>query len=235
MNVDASFFSYFADSSIIVKTVLILLIITSLMSWTYIIQRALYLRQAKIAVGKFEDVFWSGADLHKLHNDLTHRHEEVEGMQHIFISGFKEFLRLRKQPHAQPAMIMEGTQRAMRIARSRELDKLESHLSFLATVGSTTPYIGLFGTVWGIMTALRALGNVQQATISMVAPGISEALITTALGLFAAIPAVIAYNRFANEVDRLLNQYETFQEEFSNILQRQLTSAPSTQTLSSAA
>lgn len=138
------------------------------------------------------------------------------------MAGFREFIRLRKQGGVAPSVILEGIQRAMRIARSREMDKLEQHLSFLATVGSTSPYVGLFGTVWGIMTSFHALGSAQQATIAMVAPGISEALIATAMGLFAAIPAVIAYNRFANEVERLLNQYDTFQEEFSNILYRQV-------------
>jgi biopolymer transport protein TolQ len=221
MNVDASFLTYFLDSSAIIQGVILLLLLASIMSWTFIFQRGFSLKNAKTEINKFEDIFWSGSDLNKLYSDLTHRKENLEGMQHIFTAGFKEFLRLRKQPGIQSTMIMEGTQRAMRIARSREMEKLEQHLSFLATVGSTSPYVGLFGTVWGIMTAFHALGNVQQATISMVAPGISEALVTTAMGLFAAIPAVIAYNRFANDVERVLNQYDTFQEEFSNILHRQ--------------
>lgn len=232
MTTDASFFSYFANSSPIIKFVLLLLIFASLVSWTFIFQRIMFLKHTKSAMAKFEDLFWSGAELSKLYTDLNHRKHEPEGMQHIFLAGFKEFLRLRKQPGIQPAMIMEGTQRAMRIARSREMEKLEQHLSFLATVGSTSPYVGLFGTVWGIMNAFQSLGSVQQATISMVAPGISEALITTAMGLFAAIPAVIAYNRFANDVERLLNQYDTFQEEFSNILHRQ-THTSATQALES--
>lgn len=222
MNVDTSFFSYFLDSSSVIKIVILMLISASLISWTFIIQRALLLKQTKAAMIKFEDTFWSGADLNKLYNDITHRKENSEGMEHIFVAGFKEFLRLRKQPAMTSPMMMEGIQRAMRIARSREMEKLEQHLSFLATVGSTSPYVGLFGTVWGIMTAFHALGSVQQATISMVAPGISEALITTAMGLFAAIPAVIGYNRFANDVERLLNQYDTFHDEFSNILSRQV-------------
>lgn len=221
MNVDASFFTYFADSSAVIKIVISLLILASLASWTFIFQRSLSIRQAKAAVDKFEEIFWSGADLNKLYNDVTHRKENPEGMAHIFAAGFKEFVRLRKQPGVSASIVMEGAARAMRIARSREMDKLEQHLSFLATVGSTSPYVGLFGTVWGIMTAFHSLGSVQQATISMVAPGISEALITTAMGLFAAIPAVIAYNRLANDVERLLNQYDTFQEEFSSILHRQ--------------
>lgn len=221
LTVDGSFLSYLGQSSGVIKAVIFLLILASLMSWTFIFQRAWFIKNAKVAMNKFEDLFWSGADLNKLYHDITHRQHEVEGLQHIFVAGFKEFSRLRKQPGIQPAIIMEGAQRAMHIARAREMDKLEQHLSFLATVGSTSPYVGLFGTVWGIMTAFHSLGSVQQATISMVAPGISEALITTAMGLFAAIPAVIAYNRFANDVERLLNQYDTFQEEFSSILYRQ--------------
>jgi biopolymer transport protein TolQ len=221
MNADASFFTYLADSSPVIQAVVLLLILTSLMSWTFIFQRALLLKREKKAVAQFEDLFWSGADLNKLYSDINHRQENVGGMQYIFTAGFKEFIRLRKQPGIQPPMLLESVQRAMRIARSHEMDKLEQHLSFLATVGSTSPYVGLFGTVLGMMGALHALGSVQQATISMVAPGISEALITTAMGLFAAIPAVIAYNRFVNDVERLLNQYDTFQEEFSSILYRQ--------------
>jgi biopolymer transport protein TolQ len=222
MNIDASFFSYFLDSSSIIKIVILLLVSASLVSWTFIFQRGLLYKNTKSAMIKFEDMFWSGADLNKLYTDITQKQENVEGMKHIFIAGFKEFARLRKQPGMTQSMMMEGIQRAMRIARAREMEKLEQHLSFLATVGSTSPYVGLFGTVWGIMTAFHALGNVQQASIAMVAPGISEALITTAMGLFAAIPAVIAYNRFANDVERLLNQYDTFHDEFSNILARQV-------------
>lgn len=221
MTADTSFFTYFFDSSPIIKLVILLLIIASLMSWTFIFQRAVILKNAKQAVMKFEDMFWSGADLNKLYNDLSHRDKELSGMQYIFLSGFREFLRMRKQPSISRAATMEAIQRAMRIARSRETEDLEQHLSFLATVGSTSPYVGLFGTVWGIMNAFHALGSMQQASIALVAPGISEALVTTAMGLFAAIPAVIAYNRFANDVERLLNQYDTFQEEFSNILHRQ--------------
>lgn len=192
------------------------------MSWTMIFQRGLFLKNAKVEMVSFEDMFWSGMDLSKLYTELSTKGEAVQGLSSIFLAGFREFIRLRKQGGVAPSVILEGIQRAMRIARSREMDKLEQHLSFLATVGSTSPYVGLFGTVWGIMTSFHALGSAQQATIAMVAPGISEALIATAMGLFAAIPAVIAYNRFANEVERLLNQYDTFQEEFSNILYRQV-------------
>lgn len=221
MTADTSFFTYFFDSSPIIKLVILLLIAASLMSWTFIFQRSVILKNAKQAVTKFEDIFWSGADLNKLYGDLSHRDQELSGMQYIFLAGFREFLRMRKRTGVSVNATMEATQRAMRIARSREAEDLEQHLSFLATVGSTSPYVGLFGTVWGIMNAFHALGNMQQATIALVAPGISEALVTTAMGLFAAIPAVIAYNRFANDVERLLNQYDTFQEEFFNILHRQ--------------
>jgi biopolymer transport protein TolQ len=219
---DQTLWIYFANASVVVKIVMLLLLTASLMSWTMIFQRGLFLKNAKVEMVSFEDMFWSGMDLSKLYTELSTKGEAVQGLSSIFLAGFREFIRLRKQGGVAPSVILEGIQRAMRIARSREMDKLEQHLSFLATVGSTSPYVGLFGTVWGIMTSFHALGSAQQATIAMVAPGISEALIATAMGLFAAIPAVIAYNRFANEVERLLNQYDTFQEEFSNILYRQV-------------
>ena len=177
---------------------------------------------ARRAADDFEDRFWSGKDLLSLYNKITSRRQSPAGMERIFEAGFKEFARLRKQANIEPAAVLDGTQRAMRVALSREIDTLETHLSFLATVGSTSPYVGLFGTVWGIMNSFRALGNVQQATLAMVAPGIAEALIATAVGLFAAIPAVIAYNRYSNDVERLVNRYGTFLEEFSTILQRQV-------------
>lgn len=217
---ETSFLVYFLDAGIVVKTVMLMLLAASVLSWTFIFQRAAILKQAKTAINDFESLFWSGIDLSKLYTDVSHQQHPV-GQAAIFIAGFKEFLRLNKQTNISPAAILEGVQRAMRIVRSREMEKLEQQLSFLATVGSTSPYVGLFGTVWGIMTSFHALGNVQQATIAMVAPGISEALVATAMGLFAAIPAVIAYNRFANDVERLLQHYETFAEEFANILYRQ--------------
>lgn len=218
---DQSIWVYFADASVIVKIVMLMLLAASVMSWTIIFQRGMSLKKAKEDIIAFEDEFWSGVELSKLYAGLTERRDETEGLASIFQAGFREFIRLRKQGASADA-VMEGAQRAMRIARSHEMDKLEQHLSFLATVGSTSPYIGLFGTVWGIMTSFHALGASQQAaTISMVAPGISEALVATAMGLFAAIPAVIFYNRYANEVERLLNHYDTFQEEFSTILYRQ--------------
>lgn len=218
---DQSLWVYFIDASVVVKIVMMMLLAASLMSWTFIFQRGSFLKRARLAVDDFEEQFWSGIELNKLYSEVSAQRDNVEGLANIFQSGFREFVRLRKQNNASPTMVMEAVQRAMRIARSHEMDKLEQHLSFLATVGSTSPYVGLFGTVWGIMTSFHALGGAQQATIAMVAPGISEALIATAMGLFAAIPAVIAYNRFSNDAERLLNRYDTFQEEFSSILYRQ--------------
>ena len=168
----------------------------------------------------FEDRFWSGADLSKLYNEVSSK-GSVTGIESLFVSGFKEFARLRKSNINSPQAIVDGTHRAMRVALSREVDQLELHLPFMATVGSISPYIGLFGTVWGIMNSFIALGAVEQATLAMVAPGIAEALIATAMGLFAAIPAVMAFNRFSHHVEKLENGYGNFMEEFSSILQRQ--------------
>ena len=221
MVAEASLLIYFAHASSVVQGVMLLLLAASLISWTLIFDRTIVLRRARRVLANFEDRFWSGGDLSKLYAESS-QDDVSEGMPGIFHAGFKEFARLRKQSHAlAPSISLEGAQRAMRIALAREVDRLEKHLTLLATIGSTCPYIGLFGTVWGIMMSLHALGNATQATIAMVAPGISEALIATAMGLFAAIPAVIAYNRFANDVDRLLNHYDTFKEEFANILHRQ--------------
>lgn len=210
----------FADASIVVKLVMLLLLSASVLSWTFIFQRWFYLKNLDQSINDFESEFWSGRELNQLYEN--HRLAKDNGMSEIFHAGFKEFMRLRNQVKLSNVHLIEAVQRSMRIAYSREVEKLEQHLSFLGSVGSVSPYIGLFGTVWGIMNSLHALGNVQQATIAMVAPGISETLIATAMGLFAAIPAVLAYNRFSNKVERLLNQYETFQEEFSSILQHQL-------------
>lgn len=220
MTNDISLWMYFANAGFAVKLVMLLLMVASVASWTIIFQRGMVLRQARLALAEFETAFWSGSELSKLYTEINTRRSQVEGIAAIFQAGFREFTRLRKQQGVPPAMILEGAQRAMRIAYSRESDRLEQHLSFLATVGSTSPYVGLFGTVWGIMLSLHALGSVSQATIGMVAPGISEALVATAMGLFAAIPAVIAYNRYANDVERILNQYDTFQEELFSILHR---------------
>jgi biopolymer transport protein TolQ len=220
VNFDASFLAYFMNAGLVVKLVLIFLVAASVMSWTYILQRGVLLRETYKATTQFEHHFWSGGDLAKLYADATHN-TKAYGMELIFQAGFKEFLRLHKQVGISAEAIMESAKRAMRVAQMREQDKLETHLPVLASVGSISPYVGLFGTVWGIMLSFRALANVQQATISMVAPGIAEALIATAMGLFAAIPAVIAYNRYSNDINRILNRFDAFQEEFSNILFRQ--------------
>jgi len=208
------------NASLLVQLVIVALIAASLISWTMIFNKRVILNRAKQEADKFEERFWSLDDLTPLYNRITNEHYDATGMEKIFEAGFREFARLRKQEKIVPVAVLEGAQRSMRIALNKEIDFLETHLSFLATVGSTSPYVGLFGTVWGIMNSFRALGNVQQATISMVAPGIAEALIATAMGLFAAIPAVIAYNRYSNDVERLINRYDTFQEEFSSILHR---------------
>lgn len=227
MTTDQSIISLFANASLLVKTVMMMLLLASVVSWTVIFQRWQLFGKAKRSLEEFENTFWSGMELNKLYQKFsTQRSGDASGSESIFLAGFKEFVRLRKQSSIQPAAVMEGTQRAMRIAMSREVDRLENHLPFLATVGSVSPYIGLFGTVWGIMNSFRALGAVQQATLSMVAPGISEALIATAIGLFAAIPAVVAYNRYSNHLQGLINRYETFLEEFTAILHRQAYAQP---------
>lgn len=209
------------EASLTVKLVMFLLFLISLTSWTLIFRKWMTLRDAEKAATEFEDRFWSGRELGQLYNQITSGKRKRRGMEAIFEAGFKEFARLRKRDGIDGRAIMEGSQRAMRVALSREMDHVEAHLPFLATAGSTSPYIGLFGTVWGIMNSFSALGNVDQATLSMVAPGIAEALIATAMGLFAAIPAVIAFNKYSNQAERLMNRYDVFLEEFSTILQRQ--------------
>ncbi|WP_455218158.1 protein TolQ, partial [Kaarinaea lacus] len=204
MTADLSILSLITNASVLVQLVMLILLIASLMSWNIIFQKRKQLAVARVRADEFEDRFWSGGDLSSLYTQVKSGHHGDSGMSMIFEAGFKEFARLRKQEGIDPKAILEGSQRAMRVALARETDKLELHLSFLATVGSTSPYVGLFGTVWGIMNAFRALGNVKQATISMVAPGIAEALVATAMGLFAAIPAVIGYNRFNTELERLI-------------------------------
>jgi biopolymer transport protein TolQ len=221
MSTDLSIWSLFAGASPVVKVVMLLLIGASIVSWTYIIKKSILLKAARSDANEFEGRFWSGIDLVDLFKQVNKHRDDERGLASIFEAGFGEFARLRKQGGIGPMDMVEGAQRAMRVAVSREMDRLEAHLSFLATVGSTSPYVGLFGTVWGIMNSFRALGGAQQATLSMVAPGIAEALVATAIGLFAAIPAVIAYNRFANEVDRLASRYDTFKDEFTTLLQRQ--------------
>ncbi len=224
MAIDNSIWSYFANAGPVVKMVLLILFAASVLSWTLIIERGLYLRRLRKSIRAFQQRFWAGGNITKLYSELTSSDpEQLEGLSRLFMVGFKEYMRGHKaQDKSQPTNLMlDGPERVMRIYNARATDKLEQHLSWLATIGSTSPYIGLFGTVWGIMTSFHALGNVQQATIAMVAPGISEALIATAMGLFAAIPAVIAYNRFTNEIERLLNDFDNFQQEFIAILNRQ--------------
>jgi biopolymer transport protein TolQ len=220
--VDLSLVDLVAGASFLVQLVMLILLIISIIAWTLIFRKRSELKQAKKAADEFEDHFWSGKELNNLYADLAAREHPLRGMEGIFLAGFREFGRLRKQVSAEQRTVLDGTQRAMRVSLAREMDILETSLPFLATAGSTSPYIGLFGTVWGIMNSFRALGNAHQATLAMVAPGIAEALIATAMGLFAAIPAVIAYNRYAHEVERLANRYDTFLEEFSTILQRQI-------------
>ena len=221
MSTDLSLVALVLNATLPVQFVMAILGLASLVSWTMIFKKHFVLGRASRAANTFEDQFWSGIDLVDLFNRIDVRRTGTSGMELIFHAGFKEFARLRGQKVAEARDVLTGTERAMRITLAREVDYLEGSLSFLATVGSTSPYIGLFGTVWGIMNSFRALGNVQQATIAMVAPGIAEALIATAMGLFAAIPAVIAYNGFAHDVERLHNRYDAFVDEFSTILQRQ--------------
>ncbi len=221
MEADLSIASLIMGASLLVKFVMLVLLLASIASWTIIFMKRRLLGQARKDAKSFEDRFWSVDDLATLYDSVSKQHKEPEGMAKIFEAGFKEFARLKKRGGIEPNSILEGCQRAMRIALTRELDSLEHRLPFLATVGSVSPYIGLFGTVWGIMNSFQALGNVSQATLAMVAPGISEALIATAMGLFAAIPAVIGYNRYSTDIDRLYGQYDMFLEEFSSILHRQ--------------
>lgn len=223
---DLSILNLVLEASLLVQAVMALLLIVSLISWTMIFQKRRMVRRARAAAVEFESRFWSGNDLTVLYRDVTNQrdmshHGNNAGMAKIFESGFKEFVRLRKQGGIDPMAVVEGAQRAMRVELSREIERLETQLSFLATVGSTSPYIGLLGTVWGIMNAFIALSNEKQTTLASVAPGIAEALIATAMGLFAAIPAVVAYNHYANDVERIIVRYDNFIEEFSTILQRQ--------------
>jgi len=220
MTADLSIIELILNASIIVKLVMLTLLLASLTSWAMIFKKRSILSKARRDADTFEEGFWSAEDLTPLYNKISSKRHSTSGMEKIFESGFREFARLRKQKNIDAEAILEGSQRAMRVAMNKEIEEIETNLPFLATVGSTSPYIGLFGTVWGIMNSFRSLGEVQQATISMVAPGISEALIATAMGLFAAIPAVIAYNRFSNDVERLINRYDIFTEEFASILHR---------------
>ena len=220
-----SILALITNASVLVQLVMATLFIMSVLSWIMIVQRALFLNGAQRSFRDFEDTFWSGVDLNILYHDLTDRAKEEgagDGIENVFRAGFREFNRLAQTDKADPEAVMEGTDRAMRVALSREEEKLSTNLPFLASVASVSPYIGLFGTVRGIMNSFRGLAMVQQATLATVAPGISEALIATAMGLFAAIPAVIAYNRFAAQVEVINGNYDTFSDEFSSILHRQV-------------
>jgi biopolymer transport protein TolQ len=210
------------NASLVVQLVMVSLMIASIVSWAMIFQRFNYQRRAKDAFFSFEKQFWSGIDLNQLYRQGNNRNDYAEGIENIFRAGFKEFTRLRQQGNADPDAVMEGSQRAMRVALAREEEKLEENLPFLASVASVSPYVGLFGTVWGIMQSFLGLSNVHQTTLATVAPGIAEALIATAIGLFAAIPAVLAYNKFSAQAEALLSNYQTFAEEFSAILHRQV-------------
>nr|WP_202608259.1 MULTISPECIES: Tol-Pal system protein TolQ [Proteus] len=211
----------FLKAGLLVKLIMLLLIGFSIASWAIIIQRTKVLNAADREAADFEDKFWSGTDLARLYKDSQARRDELSGSEQIFHSGFKEFARLHQASVHAPDAVVNGASRAMRVSFNRELESLETHIPFLGTVGSISPYIGLFGTVWGIMHAFIALGSVKQATLQMVAPGIAEALIATAIGLFAAIPAVMAYNRFTQRVNKLEQSYDNFMEEFLTILHRQ--------------
>ena len=221
MHTDMSILSLVTNASVMVQIVMLGLLVVSIIAWTMIIQKWLILKKSKQDANLFERRFWSGADLVDLYKAITKR-KDAQGMASIFESGFREYAKMHKQPGVISEAVLEGAQRAMRVTLNREVERVEAGLPFLATVGSTSPYVGLFGTVWGIMNSFRALGQVEQATMAMVAPGIAEALIATAMGLFAAIPAVIAYNRFSYSVERLESRYDGFMEEFSNLLNRQV-------------
>ena len=222
MNVaqDLSLLTLLTGASLPVQMVMAILLIASLVSWWYIFLKIFMLRRAEKDAEEFERAFWTGGDLNRLYENIGSGRRSAQGMAAIFEAGFKEYARLKRQGGLESSDVMESARRAMKATFNREMDDLDAHLPFLASVGSVSPYIGLFGTVWGIMNAFRGLANVAQATLAHVAPGIAEALIATAIGLFAAIPAVIAYNRFASNVDRLAVRYESFMEEFTNILQR---------------
>ncbi|KXF81630.1 protein TolQ [Enterovibrio coralii] len=226
MNAELSILDLFLQASLLVKAVMLVLLGMSVVSWAMIIKRSQVLSQASAKAERFEDRFWSGMDLSQLYQEVQARKDSLTGSEQIFYAGFKEFARLHRSNGKVPEAVMEGTSRAMRVSLSKEVESLETNLPFLATVGSISPYIGLFGTVWGIMHAFIALGAVKQATLAMVAPGIAEALVATAMGLFAAIPAVMAYNRLTSKVGKLENNYVNFMEEFSSILHRQAFAAP---------
>ena len=220
MNTNMSILHLVLNASFVVQAVMVLLILVSLASWAAIFRKLFDLKRVKAMNEEFEESFYSGATLNELFASAVKNAKKVGPMERIFASGMREFQKLRERRITDPGSLLDGTRRAMRAGYQREMDAVESQLSFLATVGSVSPYVGLFGTVWGIMHAFTGLASLQQVTLATVAPGIAEALVATAIGLFAAIPAVVAYNRFARDVDRVANKLETFIEEFSNILQR---------------
>ncbi|BAU56917.1 protein TolQ [Halorhodospira halochloris] len=222
MTADVSVTQLILDASLLVQAVMLLLLLASVSSWALIFFKRHSLKKAEQGAINFEEEFWAGGNLAEIYKRINEegQGESSAGLERIFRAGFQEFSRMRKQSGAPPASVVEAAHRAMRVSVSREIDGAEQHLPFLATVGSVSPYVGLFGTVWGIMNSFRALAGQQQATLATVAPGIAEALIATALGLFAAIPAVVAYNHYSNRAERLANRYETFVEEFTSILER---------------
>lgn len=228
MATDMSLLSLFTNASLLVQSVMLMLVFASIYSWNIILQRGKFLRNCQRSVDDFETNFWSGIDLTKLYNKLSGHQKKLIGLEAIFVAGFREYVRLKKQNLQQPDSYVENVERAMRISLAAEESRLEQNLAFLATIQSMSPYVGLFGTVWGIMNSFRQLGAVQQATLSMVAPGISEALIATAMGLIAAIPAGIAYNRYIVRVDSLSLKYRMFAEEFISIMQRRVVPATAT-------
>ena len=221
---DLDIWTLILQASLVVKVVMGLLVVVSFMSWMFIFQKWFSIRRANSQTDKFEREFWSGNDLNALYQGAVNQRHTIGSLERIFEAGFREFAKLRGGQRAgtDASVMVDGARRAMRATFQREMDFLERHLAFLASTGSVSPYVGLFGTVWGIMHAFRSLANVQQATLAQVAPGIAEALIATAIGLFAAIPAVVAYNRFSHDIDRLAIRFESFMEEFSNILHRQV-------------
>jgi len=219
---DLSFMHLIGNASVLVQMVMGLLLVVSMMSWWFIFLKMFTIRDEVRLTEDFEEAFWLNPDLNELYSQINSVTRDEQGaLERIYSAGFVEFVKLKKQHGVDASAVMDGTRRAMRATYQREMDRLESHLAFLASVGSVSPYVGLFGTVWGIMNAFRGLANVGQATLAHVAPGIAEALVATAMGLFAAIPAVVAYNRYAHAIDRLASRFESFTEEFSNVLQRQ--------------
>lgn len=222
MNQDLSILQLVLQASFVVQLVMLILIGVSLASWAIIFSKLTGLARVRAANEEFEREFWSGRNIQELYGDAARNDGPVAPMERVFASGMREVLKLRERRVADTGTLLDGARRAMRASYQRELDQIESRLSFLGSVGSVSPYVGLFGTVWGIMHAFTGLANLQQVTLATVAPGIAEALVATAIGLFAAIPAVLAYNRFSRDIDRIAISLESFMEEFSNILARNL-------------